>query len=69
MSRKAIVFDANILIRAVMGKRVRELVFRKLFHQVRFRTTSRYQNTGIQLVAFDWCSGGALVVTYSEVGG
>ena len=27
MSGKAIVLDANILIRAVMGKRVRELIF------------------------------------------
>ena len=27
MSRKAVVLDANILIRAVMGKRVRELIF------------------------------------------
>jgi PIN domain len=27
MSQKAIVLDANILIRAVLGKRVRELIF------------------------------------------
>lgn len=27
MSEKAIVLDANILIRAVLGKRVRELIF------------------------------------------
>jgi hypothetical protein len=27
MSGKAIVLDANILIRAVLGKRVRELIF------------------------------------------
>ena len=27
MNGKAIVLDANILIRAVMGKRVRELIF------------------------------------------
>jgi hypothetical protein len=27
MSNKAIVLDANILIRAVLGKRVRELIF------------------------------------------
>ena len=28
MSNKAIVVDANILIRAVLGKRVREIIFR-----------------------------------------
>lgn len=35
MSNKAIVLDANILIRAVLGKRVRELVVAHA-HDVRF---------------------------------
>lgn len=34
MSNKAIVLDANILIRAVLGKRVRELIFENAASQV-----------------------------------
>lgn len=41
MSNKAIVLDANILVRAVLGKRVRELILENLASVKFFRQRSR----------------------------